>query len=76
MAAVVAFLRRTLTLAAVVAVQLDSPTWRPNDVHSASIWRSLGVHLEFISRPENLQLAQEAPKRPKWSPRGAQKAPR
>ena len=68
LAAVVAFLRSALKFAAVVAVQLG--------VHLAYIWRPVGVHLEAIWRPQGPKLAQEAPKGPKWSPRGAQEAPR
>ena len=60
------YLRSTLQLAAV----------RPLGVQMASIWRPLGVHLELIRRPEGPKLAQEVPKRPKLSPRGAQEAPR
>ena len=68
LAAVVTFLRSALKFAAVVAVQLGA--------HLALIWRPTGVHLEPIWRPEGSKLAQEAPKRPKWKPRGAQEAPR
>ena len=68
LAAVVTFLRSALKFAAVVAVQLGA--------HLASICPPVGVHLEPIWRPEGPKLAQEALKRPKWSPRGAQESPR
>ena len=67
-AAVVTFLRSALKFAAVVAAQIGA--------HLASISSSFGVHLEPIWRPEGPKLAQEACKRPKWSPRGAKEAPR
>ena len=49
LAAVLAFLRRTLTLAAVLAVQLGA--------HLASNWRPLGVQLASTWRPTGAQLA-------------------
>ena len=68
LAAVVTFLRSPLKFAAAVAAQLG--------VHLASNWCPFGAHLELIWCPEASKLAQEARKRPKWSARSAQEAPR
>ena len=60
------------TLAAVVAVQLDSPTWRPNDVYSAPTCRPFKSHLAPGELPVGAGGAQEA----QVEPKSAQKAPR
>ena len=70
-AAVVTFLRSALKFAAVVAVQLDSPTWRPLGVQMTPIWRPLGVHLVSSWRPFGGHLV---PRGPQVGPGGAQEA--
>ena len=87
-AAVLAFLRRTFALAAVLAVQL-ALIWRPLGIHLASTWRPIGAQRVPSwprRRPRGLSAAEEAPRRlqdesqrrprgAKWSPRGAQEVP-